>query len=115
MDFRRRGSTAGSGAKDMFPPGVLATELELGVLRMDVRVGVSREVEVDAERQDSADAEREDLDDSVRRLTAGASEVTTTVAMPGDSEDARWRSMPTSERIGLAGSLVAVAPERLGY
>ena len=55
----------------------------LEVRRIELRVGVSREVEVDAEREDSADAESDDRDDSVWRLRTGASAAgeTTTVAM----------------------------------
>lgn len=64
-----------------------AIEPVLEVLRIELRVGVSREVEVDAEREDSADAESDDLEDSVRRLRTGASATgaTTTVAIR------RWR------------------------
>lgn len=63
----------------------------LEVLRIELRVGVSTEVEVDAERVDSADAESDDREDSVRRLSTGASTtgVATTVAMPEDWQEAQ--------------------------
>ena len=89
FDLRRRGSMCGRGAKDIF---LSVIEPVLGVLRIELLVGVSREVEVDAESEDSADAESDDREDSVRRLSTGASTAgaTTTVAMQEDEGEARW-------------------------